>query len=99
MKKNEKNYSKGQLVCIIIGHLLCGVAFLFGITALVMWLWNLLIPTIIGWSTIGFWQAMGILVLVNLLFFPHFRHRGHHRHHHSHCCCDEDTQLCEEEQE
>ena len=34
----------------------------------VMTLWNWLVPPIIGWHTIGFWQAIGLLILSKLLF-------------------------------
>lgn len=34
----------------------------------VMSLWNWLAPTIIGAPTIGFWQALGVLVLCKILF-------------------------------
>jgi len=31
-------------------------------------LWNWLLPPLFGWRTIGFWQALGLLVLCRLLF-------------------------------
>ena len=34
----------------------------------IMLLWNWLIPTLFGLGTIGFWQAVGILVLAKILF-------------------------------
>ena len=34
----------------------------------VMSLWNWLIPGIIGWKPIDFWQALGLLVLSRILF-------------------------------
>ncbi len=51
-----------------------GFAFLFfvGIFALatlvVMFLWNLLVPSVIGWAAITYWQAAGFMVLTRLLF-------------------------------
>lgn len=39
---------------------------LFG--AVTMWLWNWLMPEIFKLPTIGFWQAVGILVLSQILF-------------------------------
>jgi hypothetical protein len=33
-----------------------------------MWLWNWLMPTIFHLPTIGFWQAVGILLLSHILF-------------------------------
>ena len=35
---------------------------------LVMQLWNWLMPGLFGWHLIGFWQAVGILVLSKILF-------------------------------
>jgi hypothetical protein len=39
-------------------------------------LWNALIPSIFGWHTISFWQAVGLLVLSKILFGGGFRGRG-----------------------
>ena len=33
----------------------------------VMLLWNALLPSLTGWPAIGFWQAVGLLVLVRIL--------------------------------
>jgi Ca2+/H+ antiporter, TMEM165/GDT1 family len=35
---------------------------------IVMHLWNWLVPGIIGWRQITFWQALGILLLCRILF-------------------------------
>ena len=37
--------------------------------ALVMWLWNLIMPAIFGLNTINYWQALGLMVLIELLFW------------------------------
>jgi len=37
--------------------------------AVTMWLWNWLMPVIFGLPTIGFWQALGLLVLTSILFY------------------------------
>jgi hypothetical protein len=57
--------------------------FVFG--SLVMFLWNSILPAVLGISTITFWQALGILVLSKILFggfrsgHGHFHdHAGHH---------------------
>jgi hypothetical protein len=34
----------------------------------VMHLWNWLLPALFGWHPIGFWQALGLLVLCRILF-------------------------------
>lgn len=36
--------------------------------AIVMLLWNWLLPPLFGWSEIGFWQALGLLALCRILF-------------------------------
>ena len=46
-----------------------GVA-VFG--TLVMQLWNWLMPSLFGWHVIGFWQALGLLIL-GRIFFGGFR--------------------------
>ena len=44
----------------------------------VMYLWNGLMPGLFGFHLIGFWQAMGLLVLSKILFGGfHGRHGGH----------------------
>jgi hypothetical protein len=66
----------------IIG-LLLAAAVLVAVTYIVMSLWNWLVPAVIGWKTIDFMQAMGLLVLTRLLVgFRGFG--GWHRHHHGH---------------
>jgi len=47
---------------------------LFGF--LVMSLWNWLAPAVFGAHTIGFWQAIGILILSRILFGGFHGHRG-----------------------
>ena len=47
----------------------------------VMALWNWVIPPVMGWKAIDFWQAVGLLVLARLLFGFRFGfgHRMHWR--------------------
>jgi hypothetical protein len=42
-------------------------------------LWNVLVPPIIGWHTITFWQALGLLLLSKILFGGFHRHGGRER--------------------
>ena len=49
------------------------------IVAAIMLLWNYLIPSIIGWSAINYWQALGLFIL-GRLFFGGFGHRGFGHH-------------------
>ncbi len=56
------------------------IAGLFGISALIMALWNAILPEIAHFSTITYWQAFGLLILCRLLFGG-FRFGGGHRGH------------------
>jgi len=57
--------------------------FIFG--SLVMFLWNSILPAVLGISTISFWQALGILVLSKILFGGFHGRNGHsHRGHPMH---------------
>jgi len=47
----------------------------------VMSLWNALLPDLFGWQALGFWQALGLLVLARILFGG-WRGRGHGMHMH-----------------
>ena len=50
-----------------------------GFSAVVMLLWNWLIPAIFGLAAVNYWQALGILALCRLLFgsFGGWRHMMH----------------------
>lgn len=57
------------------------IVILAAIPAVVMLLWNALIPSILGLSVISYWQALGLFVLCRILFGG-FRFGGrHHRFH------------------
>ncbi|GHU61764.1 hypothetical protein FACS1894123_01620 [Bacteroidia bacterium] len=49
-------------------HVLLGLAAIAGFSAVVMLLWNALVPTIFGLTVINFWQSLGLLALARLLF-------------------------------
>src|ERR1700760_3726170 len=59
----------------IPGILLIVIAAVAIFGAAVEHLWNWLVPAIIGWHAINFWQAVGILLL-GKIFFGCFRGRG-----------------------
>lgn len=62
---NNKEFSdlKKFLLFIVLAPV-----FIFGFSAIVMWLWNALLPDILGVNPVTYWQAMGILVLSKILF-------------------------------
>lgn len=63
------------------------------IGALVMWLWNWLMPSLFGLPTLTFWQAVGLLVLCRLLV-GNIGFGGHH-HGHEHGDCGSSNKLRE----
>jgi hypothetical protein len=54
-----------EKIATIIGIVIL-VALLLGVPLMI--LWNLLMPTIFGLPTIGFWQAVGLNFLASILF-------------------------------
>ncbi len=69
-------------VLIVMGFVILGIiavtalAVLFGFV--VMWLWNALMPAIFNLPAIGYWQAVGLVVLSHIFFGSHntFSNRG-----------------------
>ncbi len=55
---------------------------LFVLSAVVMLLWNAILPKVSGLLALSYWQAMGILVLSRILFGS-VRFIGRHSHRHS----------------
>jgi hypothetical protein len=53
---------------LIFGHVILGLTAIAGFSAVVMLLWNWLVPFIFGLAVINFWQAIGLLALARLLF-------------------------------
>ena len=67
----------GKRIWIFIPIFIAAV-FLFG--AIVMGLWNAILPAVIGVKTISLWQALGILLLSKILFGGfHGGWRGRHK--------------------
>ena len=60
----------------VLGFALLAALFVAAAGAIVMLLWNWLLPSITGWRAIGFWEALGLLVLARILFGG-LRGRGH----------------------
>jgi hypothetical protein len=77
-KNENRHFCRGRrpralwIILAIIGF--TAFAFLFG--AIVMWLWNWLMPVIFHLGVITYWQAVGLAILGRLLFGGF--HHGHH---------------------
>lgn len=66
-------------IFILGGIAAVGFGILFGY--FVMLLWNWLIPSIFGLTTITFWQAVGIVILARLIFGS-IKHSDKHHYDH-----------------
>ena len=73
-ERNEKWHKRwsersvGAKVLVITGIAVMVPAFLALFGAVTMWLWNWLMPTIFKLPEIGFWQAIGLLLLAQIFF-------------------------------
>jgi hypothetical protein len=56
------------------------LAALAALGVVVMLLWNWLLPALFGWPVIGFWQALGLLVLSKILLGGLRGGAGRHLH-------------------
>ncbi|HYF32030.1 MAG TPA: hypothetical protein VD993_12995 [Chitinophagaceae bacterium] len=63
--KHYSKYSKPMRIFLII---IIGTAGFFVFSAVVMWLWNAILPGLLNVGTLTIWQAMGLLVLSKILF-------------------------------
>lgn len=73
--KRKKSIGK----CILMGIAFAAITIL--VIAVVMLLWNAIIPQVIGWSAITYWQAAGLFILARILFGKFGRPGGCHK-----CC-------------
>ena len=71
---NEKCHTRwsersvGAKVGMIVAAVVMVPVFLALFGAVTMWLWNWLMPTIFKLPEIGFWQAIGLLLLAQIFF-------------------------------
>lgn len=74
----EKMVSRmvSRVVGILVMVVVAGAVFGF----VVMLLWNWLMPALFGWRAIGFWQALGLVLLSKILFGGFRGGWGHGRH-------------------
>ncbi|HTX99453.1 MAG TPA: hypothetical protein VMG09_05500 [Bacteroidota bacterium] len=56
-------HRRHRIAFIVFG----GLVAIFGFSAIVMILWNLVIPQVFGITQVSYWQAMGLFVLAHVL--------------------------------
>ena len=59
--------SPGEIAGLIIFGIfaITGLAILFGFV--IMWLWNWIMPEVFGLTTLSYWQAVGLFILLKIL--------------------------------
>src|SRR5437870_11240634 len=63
-----------RMIMMVPLAILAMVLFTFIGGDVVLHLWNWLLPPLLGWRQITFWQALGLLVLCRILFVGHGWH-------------------------
>jgi hypothetical protein len=68
-KSIERKIEEGaKKVFKVIFFIILGLAIAFLVGYVVMRLWNWLMPDLFGLPTVGYWQAVGILILAKIIF-------------------------------
>jgi apolipoprotein N-acyltransferase len=68
-RKRWSEWPRGAKIAVMVAAAVVLIpVFLAFCGAITMWLWNWLMPAIFKLPTIGFWQAVGILILSHILF-------------------------------
>ena len=67
-RKRWSEWSLKARVAVIAAGVVLTPGFLALFAGVTMWLWNWLMPGIFKLPAIGFWQAVGILLLSHILF-------------------------------
>ena len=75
MNTTKRHFCRTRF-CFMFPIMIVGI---FAVSAVVMLLWNCIIPGISSVSAITYWQAMGLLILCRILFGG-FHFARHHRH-------------------
>jgi len=88
-KSNNNNKTHKTMKRRIFGHIILVLLAVAGFSAIVMFLWNALLPDIFGIVSINFWQACGLLALSRILFggvtgLMRHLHHEHNAFHHPH---------------
>jgi len=65
-----------------LGFALLAAIFVAAVSAIVMTVWNWLLPPLVGAHAIDFWQALGLLILARILFGGFRGRMGWHGHWH-----------------
>jgi hypothetical protein len=74
---NQRKYRCGRRGPFIFLFILAGI---FGLSAIVMFLWNEIMPSLVHASYISYWHAMGLLAMCRILFGGiKFGGRGYYR--------------------
>lgn len=68
MWSDYKNYKRRPGPPKFFFFLLVAAVFVAIFSGIVMWLWNAILPELVGVNPIRFWEATGLLILCRILF-------------------------------
>jgi hypothetical protein len=68
----------------VAGFIVAAVAMILVAGGVVMMLWNAILPDLLNVRVLGYWQAVGLLILTQILFrgFGRWKHGRHGMHGH-----------------
>jgi hypothetical protein len=94
LKHKMRGKSPAKIAAMVILGVIgiAGLAILFGF--IIMWLWNWLMPEIFGLTTLTYWQAVGIFILLKILLGGMGGHSGSKKKHskkHSKSSCGKES--------
>lgn len=83
--KGKSPVQRGLAIAgMVIGGIILAVLFALLFGAVVMLLWNWLMPELFGLKVIGYWQAFGLVLLAKILFGGFGSHGGTDKKNHPH---------------
>jgi hypothetical protein len=68
MMNMNRRFRTRSKITKVIGIIIMAIIGIFAFGSIVMLLWNALMPVIFHLPLIGFWQALGLLLLTKILF-------------------------------
>ncbi len=78
---SKKDHSPRRFTPLkVLSIIVIFIAIASALSALVMFLWNAILPEVVGVKPLTFWKAMGLLLLAKILFGGLGRFAGGKRH-------------------
>jgi len=66
-KKSNKSKRKHYTLIMLLYFLLASVVIMTAFGWVIMFLWNAILPSVVGVKSLSFWKAIGLLILFSIL--------------------------------